>query len=555
MRKLRISVFALTLAILILFAACAKNGGDSDKDTSKARPTTAASVEETGEDTSPAQQTPAAFTNDLSGYGITCRLGGAQEGSALYTGWTAQSVGDHTFMQGVMNVAVTEASGAELFRFDVSTSVASYFGSEPDAGFDAALRARRGDTWVFSVNTSGGEEAAVYLYDAAAPALTLLGEYVYVDPCGAYLLATGMDHSGEAGTATDVFDVNGTRVYTYEGTSGYEIFNGYLYIIGANGTLLRVSEDGFNEDRPAFAAEEYASFPRYELHFAAEDPGALLLIPRDGGAGVTCPLEDAARFINGDVNTDTAATGAVSESCDYFTVVLPDAWKGRYTCEDEGDSLSFYYKPENGSENTGNTSTLLFSIYLFEASDDVESMMFGDSSYEICRLDCSEGLFEVMVYENAVQMFPAEYADDFEEMMLAVKDIENRITPTDPDGEILLFDYRYVTGEYEGTDGEGNTYQVRLYMPQRNVLNMYVMFASADGDVTEAVNGTARMFGGNGSLFWFVPDGDGYASYGDGTLMLTEDGGMLFRMYGEGDGWTNTDGELTLQKTESYDDE
>lgn len=202
--------------------------------------------------------------------------------------------------------------------------------------------------------------------------------------------------------------------------------------------------------------------------------------------------------------TTPARPTGITESCDSFSVIIPESWEGRYVCEKGEKELSFYHE-EAQEEPEG--SALLFSLNLWEQPETVEDVgPLGDASYEVCKLQTPDGNYYIMRYDNVPEMFPAAYAGELTEMLNALDDFDARLVPKG-DARIEYFDYSGIENEYNEYKKDNNDYKLRLFDAARNILQAELtLLPRTDGNEIVAA-GTLRMFNGGGFLDLELPDG------------------------------------------------
>ncbi len=132
-----------------------------------------------------------------------------------------------------------------------------------------------------------------------------------------------------------------------------------------------------------------------------------------------------------------AETGLI-QFCDAFMVTLPENWRGKYVCEKTETQLTLSHKQAE-AEFDGTYSPLLCILSLTQFPLEEETMR-GDSTVDLCTLTSSTGdYYHVTLYRNSEASFPARYAQEMEEMLLALGNVFMWVYP--------LGDYRFVPVE------------------------------------------------------------------------------------------------------------
>ena len=556
----------LILALLFAAASCAGDRSVTNGGTEKASPSdaqTTASPQPIAENIL-VEPSPA-------GYEITCEVAenpGAFEGPAFDC--SAVSAGSRPYVPTDFAVTVTEtASGKQAFRILITAAVSqgllNLHERENVSRIGASLRARRGDTWLFSIDTEPEEAVTYFLFDAKAASLAPVGIYDSSDIVGQYFTMQKAVYAEEAPQPVDLFDWTGKQVYSYPDIFDSRFCLGYLYLItgGTAPKLLGVPQEQFSAAAPDFSAQTLCSLNGWSARFSYEDYGYYMIcLTAENGHEYTCPIGEAPYYVGGVNGENLSVTGAVTESCGMFSVTLPDYWKDKYICERDNGSLTFLQKSAEESPDRASYGSLVFTLSAAEEPYDLRETLFGDSSVEVCRL-YSEGVtYDITLYEPGEAICPPECRQEYLSLRAALLGsplyrIEDYIQGAAPGSQIELFDYSAMIGEYKGLDRDENYLQLVVDSASRNVLKAEINWQlSIEPYRSDFVQAEIRMFGNHGTIRWTAPNGnyseeEGFsATYGDGYLRV--EGGELIWMElnDEGDIWTNTLGEVALTRVD-----
>ena len=202
--------------------------------------------------------------------------------------------------------------------------------------------------------------------------------------------------------------------------------------------------------------------------------------------------------------TTAAKPTGITESCDYFSVIIPESWEGRYVCE-KGEKELYFYHEEAQEEPVG--SALLFSLTLWEQPKTVDEVgPLGDASYEVCKLRTPDANYYIMRYDNVPEMFPDPYDAELTEMLSALDDFDARLAPKGS-AKLEFFNYSGIEKTYADYKKDTNDYELRLFDAARNILQAELTVRPRTGGDEIVAAGTLRMFNGGGFLYLDLPDG------------------------------------------------
>ena len=402
----------------------------------------------------------------------------------------------------------------EIFRIlaQVGVSRALLSDTEGEVDLDAALIARRGGTWLFSVQTHP-EEKSFFLYNPETRGFALLGIGV-CELLGDTLLLGVPDYSdGEVAKPYDILDWSANRLQSGM-ECAHRLLGDKLYLIAegrdANGLaerrLLTIPVDAAG--RP----ERYSSVSVGDLglYFDHDKDDALLLIT-DGGRQVKTTIAELPSLVGDNLK----ATGKVRETMGAYTVTLPDAWAGKYEVSTEDRSLYFRHKA---------SGVTLFELFIEPMPEDIRAYMRGDGAYPICWCAAENTPANIMVSEQANLEDDAEYKQL--RMALAGSSLyrlEEHIAPADGDHTVKQFDVvERLTGEYAGRGSiSGHDYIFRIDGGHR--VDLYATLIDQTTD--DVSNGTYRMFWNQGMEY-----GDPYGGLGGTYLFDLQDGSLRLEL-------------------------
>ena len=235
----------------------------------------------------------------------------------------------------------------------------------------------------------------------------------------------------------------------------------------------------------------------------------------------------------------------LSESCDYFSLLLPSAWEGRYTCERYPDALYFYHKKAQ-AENDGSYDPLLFSIWLTEIPTVPEELdPEWDGTDEVCILSVNGTDHLVRFRENGASLFAPQYINELTEMMSYFQDVGARISPKG-NASVVMFDYSSLLKTYSGTAANGDTISLTLDRAALNCVYGTMTVTSGDGLSSVQAECMARLFGDVGTVDWMDGGGAFSGKHGNGYVRI--DGRSLWlELSCAYDDWPNTDGYVELK--------
>ena len=563
MKKYLTLLLVAALAVTTL-AACGKTGGDKTGG-DKASPTEETSVADVGVTAvpDPAPHSDAPVEWEPEGYTIVCELAKDPDN---YQGQTydfpAREGSGDIYEEQPLLIRATDAAGNEQFSFLAwlwcVKGVTDLWDRENVSPYPAHLAARRGTAWLFTVGTEPEENSSWLLYDEDAKELRLLGVYSRALTLGDGILLHTEDYTGEFGQPLEVYDWAGLPSGTYQNVIDFRVSGDALYLLaGKPSRLQRVPTAKFTRSAD-ITAETLCSLTGFSARFSYEEGQEdMMRLTPEGENELSCPIAETPLYVGGLEGENLKATGRVKESCNAFTVTLPDYWEGKYVCEKEPDGMYFRHK-HPGATDEAQFGELLFSLTLNDIPDDVERYMNGDSAYELCRLYRDGIGYDVSLFEPGPTGCDAESQEEYLAMRAALLGsplyrMEEHIGAA-AGGRVEQYDYTGLIAEYSGEDEIGSTYRLTVASVRRNVLLADINWYPA-GDPIPADIATAeiRMFGDEGTIYWEQPnayyeEGVGYsAAYGDGYFRVQDDGSVLFRMNAMGDSWTNT-GDLTLTR-------
>lgn len=125
---------------------------------------------------------------------------------------------------------------------------------------------------------------------------------------------------------------------------------------------------------------------------------------------------------------ETTAPSGIVVTTEYYTVTLPDSWKGKYIYQVKDNSLTFYHttSKENGSGGH------LFTISLYASNEDYTVL---PNYKHLCRISAVDGniaeLMDVVLIEPTDVQFDPENADGYPELSADISTIADSIKLTD----------------------------------------------------------------------------------------------------------------------------
>ena len=576
MKKLISLCLALVMALLM--TSCAnknnqtKNNTEDGSQTAEAQtlaPDAATTADATAQSLLDEAVEPAP-----AGYEIVCAN---VEDPASFTGKTFDLIPsggpDEYHTAAHISVRVTEtATGKEAFsillRTEITDGILGLLDRENIQAFSSELLARRGTAWLFAVYTEPEGNKSCFLYDTAAGDPVRLGTKTYGGELllGSHILLHPSVYSEEAGQPLDVYDWTGRSVHSYPHIFDYRVCGGILYLLGdtKNKTLTRVLAERFSAASTDFTADTVCSLNGWQARFSYEEgEERLMYLTPEGGNAFSCAINEAAYYVGGVNGENLNVSGAVKESCDLFTVTLPDYWKDKYICYREENSLSFHHKASEESPNLGSYTSLLFSLSAYEAPETPEDAMSGDSSYVLCLLHSGGVTYELSLFEPGDASCPPECREEYLSLRAALLGnpryrMDRNVTQVQEGARVETLDYSYLIGEYEGHNSYGDKYTMQIIGANLGRIYGQIGWYSADDPFPgEFADMEARMFGttqDQGNIMWNAPnynydETEGFSgAYGGGYLRAEGRDTIFFTMYGEGDSWTNSGEEVVLTR-------
>ena len=576
MKKLISLCLALVMALLM--ASCADKNNQTKNSTEDGSQTvetqTPAPDEQTTADTKAAPLADAAVELMPAGYEIVCAN---VEDPASFSGKTFDMIPsgspDEYHTAAHISVRVTEtATGREAFsillRTEIAAGLLGLLDRENVQAYSSELLARRGTAWLFAIYTEPEGNKSCFLYDTAVDNAVRLGAVTYGRELllGSCILLHPSVYSEEAGQPLDVYDWTGRSVHSYPKLFDYRVCWGLLYLLGdeTNDTLMSVPAERFSAASPDFTADTVCRLNGWMARFSyAEGEEEMMYLAPAGGNEFSCAINEAAYYVGGVDGENLNVSGKVKESCDLFTVTLPDYWKDKYICYREADSLSFHHKASEESPDFGSYTSLLFSLSAYEAPETPEDAMSGDSSYVLCLLHSGGVTYELSLSEPGGTPCPPECREEYLSLRAALLGnpryhMDKNVTQVKEGARVETLDYSYLIGEYEGHNSYGDKYTLRITGANLGRIHGQIGWYSADNPFPgEFADMEARMFGtaqDQGNIMWDAPnyyydETEGFSSaYGGGYLRAEGKDTIFFTMYGEGDSWTNSGEEITLTR-------
>ena len=560
MKKRLAWILALAL-LLTALSACSKPGFLNKDDPEPNASGTQTTAAQPTESTDPVEPSPA-------GYEVKCTASDKALSAPYFLSTFDKSTSDAGGEYLPVNIRVTEkATQKDVFSISVNAEIPAglkeMYAEDNTEDFFADIIARRGDVWLLTVQLIPEDEGCPFLFDAKNATFSSFGHYNMAWVLGNRILAYRAAFFDEVPSPMDVFDWSAQKVFSYPDVTDYCVGADALYLIAGNrdqdaSRLLRVPTDRFSQTGADLSAETLCALNDFYLMFSVEeDPVETATLYLPNGKEFTCRLEDIPLYVGGKDGENLKVTGLVKESCDAFSITLPDFWAGKYICECDEDSLTFIHKASEESPKRPDYNSLLMILSLNEAPDDLENAGFGDSSYELCEVYLDTGLYTITVFEPGEAECPPECREEYLALRAALAGskqyrMEEHLESLLPDTHLLQYDYQNLVGVYSGVGAFGSTYTLYIDSADLNLLSVRIQWQSGDDETfVENVHGFIRMFSNVGALFWetYAYGEDEDTEYGSGLLSVELDT-LYLTMSGPGDSWTTTDEAIPLMETE-----
>ena len=534
------AVIFLSLLFLFSLAACGggrpggtKPGG-SDASTSAPEQTTAAP------EVSPVE-------TDLSAYTLTVQpMDHERETEPTFSGLHMGVPAPYDTDEVRLNLAAAKADGGEtLFSIFVKDAFPSFYVQEGNP-VTAALRAKNGNKWLFSIKGNIEEDQDYYIYDADADRLLPLEEASTVLYFGERILLCPAAYAEEALPAAHLFDWQGGIVTGYIDVSDLRQSGDTLYMLRffEPAELHAISAAKLaNAPAQELTSEKLCEFGPYYGMFCGDD--SIVIQPLAGGYPVTCLLTEAADTVNALLRGEDPNGNTLTERCAAFSVSLPASWKDRYICEEEDDGLIFRFKASPDDDE----GIYLFYIGVTSGPETLEDDYIDGPgvNYEVCKIEKNGFARYITVSEpDEDGGIPDAVYDDYLDMLRLTDTVGFRVQ-----GEngytVTPLDYADALGVYTGTDSLGGRYTLTFTDTRYNMLVGTLSYAY-QGDMDTIEDVSARMFSNAGLLRWYRQTaGSDDWEIGSGVFMI-EDEGWSLNLRAPGDSWTNTGDYLSIER-------
>ena len=238
-------------------------------------------------------------------------------------------------------------------------------------------------------------------------------------------------------------------------------------------------------------------------------PGSpqFLACDADGDGGVT--PADAREILRSSVGLEELAP-VIPEACGAFFVRLPASWAGKYICEAEETSLTFYHAASKKAGSDG----FLFTLALRDADDPSQ-----DGGYDLCRFVTGETVYYAELLLPMDYAYVMEDEEEYFRMLEEAEAIAATLRPLWADSRLEAFEFFTLLGTYAGESEDGVVYELTIFDVDRNVLTTELV-CTLPGETACA------------ELFWFrMPehiqdgvvseDGDVTVCFGEEALTLS----------------------------------
>lgn len=246
---------------------------------------------------------------------------------------------------------------------------------------------------------------------------------------------------------------------------------------------------------------------------------------------------DARLILRLAVALDEAPKG-IKESCDLFTLTLPDFWAGRYTAEKGSDYISFYQKASFDAGANG---------FLFRVTAKPFDQLDPISEFAFQLIGGEAPLTVAVIYPGDSQAAP-NAVEEYGKMSALSKEIVGTMDPR------AYYLYRFVPdltgliGDYSGSDGVDMYWSMNVSNTDRICVYATITYFAPNGEFTGTLEATMHLEGGDrGTVFW----NGGEGAFGIGSVEL-DDGKIVVDLKAEGDTWTRTEQPIVFYPMERH---